>query len=303
MELKRKIIEGAATGPHLLITGGVHGDEFEPMAAIRRLMREVGPQALRGKLTLVPVVNEAAFRRQHRRAEDDLDLARVCPGRRDGSVTERTAHVLSELIRSADFYIDLHTGGTTLSVWPMSGYSLHPDGAILDQQRAMARAFNLPMIWANSPNLDGRSLSVARDARVPAIYAEYHGAATIDPEGVEQYVDGSLNVMGSLGMIERPVPPTRVQFVMEDEREGSGHMQIQNGAPMEGFFEPVVQLGQRIRTGDPIGTVCDILGDQVQTVRSAQDGIVLTLKTFCRVDKGDSVGVVAEVDRPLGGFK
>ena len=29
---------GHDTGPHLLITGGVHGDEFEPIVAIRRLI-------------------------------------------------------------------------------------------------------------------------------------------------------------------------------------------------------------------------------------------------------------------------
>lgn len=32
---------GQSPGPHLLIAGGVHGDEFEPMAAIRRLMKEI----------------------------------------------------------------------------------------------------------------------------------------------------------------------------------------------------------------------------------------------------------------------
>jgi len=61
MELKRKEIVGTRRGPHLLITGGVHGDEFEPMAAVRQLMREVAAEHLRGRLTLVPVVNERAY--------------------------------------------------------------------------------------------------------------------------------------------------------------------------------------------------------------------------------------------------
>ena len=38
MSLKTVTIQAADVGPHLLITGGVHGDEFEPMAAIRRLI-------------------------------------------------------------------------------------------------------------------------------------------------------------------------------------------------------------------------------------------------------------------------
>ena len=98
-------------GPHLLITAGVHGDEFEPMVAVRRLIEAFDPSALKGRVTLVPLVNEAAFYNRARTAEDGLDLARVCPGNHEGSVTERTAAALSDLIRSADYYIDLHTGG------------------------------------------------------------------------------------------------------------------------------------------------------------------------------------------------
>ena len=55
-------MEGSQGGPRLLITGGVHGDELEPPLAIQRLARRPELAAVRGRLTLVPVVNEAAFR-------------------------------------------------------------------------------------------------------------------------------------------------------------------------------------------------------------------------------------------------
>ena len=38
--------------------------------------------ALRGRLTLIPLVNEAAYQLGRRTAEDGLDLARTCPGPR-----------------------------------------------------------------------------------------------------------------------------------------------------------------------------------------------------------------------------
>ena len=90
--LKVKIITGALDGPGLLVIGGVHGDEFESMAAIRRLIAAVDPLQLRGRLICIPVVNEPAYWRGQRTAEDELDLARTCPGRPDGSITERVAH-------------------------------------------------------------------------------------------------------------------------------------------------------------------------------------------------------------------
>jgi predicted deacylase len=295
MNLQSRLFAGWQPGPHLLITGGVHGDEFEPMVAIRRLMDRPELTRLRGKLTLVPVVNEAAFANSSRVAEDGLDLARTCPGRAGGSLTERTAHALSELIRSADYYIDLHTGGTALAVWPLAGYMLHPNAAVLDKQRTMARAFNLPVIWGTDPNLDGRSMSVARDANVPAIYAEYLGGGRCAPEGVQAYVDGCLNVMAALGMLDRPPPSSRVEFVVEDPRPSSGHMQRCYPAPADGCFEGAVGLGQWIERGKPLGVIVDPLGENRHEVLAEQTGRILVLRTLASVRQGDSLAVILEL--------
>src|SRR5947207_2627633 len=122
MLLTVETVVGRRPGPHLLITAGVHGDEWEPMVAARELARQIQPDALAGRLTIIPIVNEPAYRCGERVGEDGMDLARVCPGRPDGGMTERIAHEFSELIRSADYYIDLHTGGLRLRIWPLAGY-------------------------------------------------------------------------------------------------------------------------------------------------------------------------------------
>ena len=281
-------------GPRVLVTGGVHGDEFEPMAATRYLIalfRTHPP--LRGTVTLVPVVNEPAFRRGSRVADDGLDLARTCPGKPDGSITERIAHDLSELIRGADYYIDLHTGGTRLRVLPLVGYTLHPDPAVLDSQRQMARAFGLPVVWGSDPNLEGRSLSVARDAKVPAIYAEYHGGGGCEQAGVAAYVSGCLRVLADVGVNDdAPAATGSEPLVVEDPRPGSGHMQVNHPSPCEGFFEPHVALGMRVPADAPLGRVTDLLGRRVEVVRAAYAGLVIVLHTFARVDAGTSVAVI-----------
>lgn len=295
MQLAIHEIIGQHPGLHLLITGGVHGDEFEPMAAVRRLMAEVDRTQLRGKVTLIPVVNEPAFRRGHRAGNDDLDLARTCPGRADGSATEQIAFRLAAYIRTADLYIDLHTGGTRLTVLPLSGYVLHSNADVLSRQRRMARAFGLPIIWGTDPTLDGRSLSVARDADVPAIYAEYEGGGRYNPAGVDAYVRGCLNVMVEFGLLDGPRSTTsEPPLVVEDNRPGSGHMQLNHPSPCEGFFEPAVALGQRVEKGDILGSVVDLLGVQVEVIRARYAGIVIVLHTFPRVEAGVSVTVILD---------
>ena len=309
VQLRQHQFCGPASGPHLLITGGVHGDEFEPLVAIRRLagmLAATGDAAqppddappadnislLCGTVTLVPCVNEDAFLLGRRCAADGLDLARTCPGRPDGTVTERVAHQLSQLIRTADFYVDLHTGGTEFTILPLAGYMLHPNPEVLEHQRQLARAFQLPLIWGTSPELEGRSLSVARDADVPAIYCEYGGAACCSDQGTDAYVNGCLNVLNLLKMTDRPYSDVPVQRIIEDPRPDSGHLQVSNPSPVDGFFEAAVQPGDEIDAGSLIGMVIDLRNEVAHQIRSQESGIVLMLRTFPRVRAGDSVGVV-----------
>src|SRR4051794_32297885 len=91
--------------PHLLIIAGVHGDEFEPMVAVRAIWQQLHAAAVRGTITFVPIVNEPAFLRGQRTGADGRDLARTMPGRADGSPTERIAAALAPLIREADYLI------------------------------------------------------------------------------------------------------------------------------------------------------------------------------------------------------
>jgi len=311
---------GDRAGPHLLVTAGVHGDEFLPMLAVRELIRRFeapgGPgETLRGSLTLAPVVNGPAFRRGRRCGEDGRDLARTCPGRADGGPTERIAFALSREIRRADCYVDLHTGGTELCVLPLAGYLLHSDPAILERQRALARAFRLPFLWGTSPDLEGRSLSVARDAGIPAIYVEYLGAhregaevasGAIGPGGKDHpLVAGCLGVMRHLGMLgedESAAPPAGAEDsaaepeIAEDPRPGSGHMQAAHPAPATGLFEPRVSLGQRIAAGDPVGEIVSEFGDRRDLVRSREEGRVIVLRDYPRIREGDACAVVAKPD-------
>ncbi len=87
--------------------------------------------------------------------------------------------------------------------------------------------------------------------------------------------------------------------MIEDQRIGSGHMQVQHPAPSDGLFEAVVQLGQPIQQGDLLGTISDVLGHEVVPIRAERTGLVLVLRCFARVSAGDSLGVVLETHQQL----
>ncbi len=282
-------IKGQTDGLNLLITAGVHGDEYEGIEAIRRLIAETNPSDITGKLTLIPVVNVSAHGLDSRCGEDELDLARTCPGKTDGSITERVAAELTAQIAKADLYIDLHTGGKAMQVDPLSGYMLVKNPDVLETQRRMARAFGLPVIWGTSGALDGRSLSAARDAEVPAIYTEYLGGENCSETGVEAYLSGCREVMAEFDML--PAIESQIsnpELEIEDPRPDSGHLQIHHCCPADGIFEATVSLGQNVHAGDEFGRV----GDSIITADST--GRVICLRVIPEVKKGECLGVILE---------
>ncbi len=297
-------------GPRLLITAGIHGDEYLPMLAVKELIDRFDSNAafrenLRGSVTLIPIANQAAYERGNRCGADNIDLARVFPGAPNGNPTEQLACSLSDEIRKSNFFVDLHTGGTELCVFPLAGYTLHRDRSILDQQRQLAIAFGLPFVWGTSADLQGRSLSLARDCGVPAIYVEYLGAYRELAEALSgaaqsrtpdhPLVAGCLNIMRHLGMLSEIAEPLPVACdVVEDERPGAGHMQVAHPAPATGFFVPLVELGQSVAEGELLAEIVNATSRSKHQVLSQQSGRVVVIRDYPRINQGDAVAVVAE---------
>jgi predicted deacylase len=177
---------------------------------------------------------------------------------------------------------------------------LHDDEAILAQQRQMAEAFNLPIVWGTSAALDGRSLSAARDARVPAIYAEHGGGSGFRPQVVDDYVAGCLRVIDRLGLAkcDEAQLASRVRHRIDERDAGSGHLQVCHPAPADGIFIPAVRLGQHVCAREILGQVVDLHGDERRSVTAERDGMVLTLCVAAQVQRG--TGLCVLIDIPSG---
>jgi hypothetical protein len=291
------VIDSGKPGPVMLICAGVHGDEYEPVMATYELVKILTGSIVAGKLIIVPFVNGTAIAAHSRYGEDGLDLARVCPGDPHGSPTLQDAAQISDLIRSSDYLIDMHTGGKIFDIFPMAGYMIHPDPEMLDTQRKMARAFGLPVMWGTEPGPNGRTLSVARDANVPSIYVEYGGGTTARKEIVSAYVSGCLNILAMLNMTDaRYREPEPVQQWIEDATPAKGHLQSKMPSPCNGIFCPQVKLGDLVKDGDPWGQVVDIQTGNSTPILAEDTGMVLFLRCDAVVKAGDSLGGIMAIN-------
>ena len=87
-------VRGANPGPTLLCFAGVHGDEFEPMAAVHDFYRALDPAAMTGSWVCVACAGVSGYLAANRLGSDGKNLARCFPGSADGTLTERVAHTL-----------------------------------------------------------------------------------------------------------------------------------------------------------------------------------------------------------------
>jgi predicted deacylase len=287
------VVRGA-TGKTLVVTAGVHGDEFEGMAALQQIFEGLNADQVRGTFVAVPIANPPAFEAGLRVNPDDRqDLARVFPGSPAGTVTEQLAYTLTHrFIRHTDLYCDLHSAGQFYAMPPLAGYQLRPE-PLATVQREAARAFGLPLVWG-TPALPGRSLSAAGEWGVPAIYAEITGEGRCRSADVAHYVHGLRQLLAYLGMTGEPVAPHTPTWIVEDDRPQAGFLQVQNQAPVGGFFEPAVSVWEHVESGQCLGTIRDSLGTVRHTLRSAHAGRVVFLRTFPRVLAGDPLCTVLE---------
>ncbi|MCS6851718.1 MAG: succinylglutamate desuccinylase/aspartoacylase family protein [Gemmataceae bacterium] len=289
------VARGAHPGPTLLVTAGLHGDEFEGPAALPRVFETLDPAELHGTFVAVPVGNPPAFEAGTRtNPNDHQDIGRVFPGDPAGTVTEQLAFTLTHrFIRHASFFCDLHSAGLYYQMPPLIGYHLRPE-PLLSAQRAAARAFGFPLIWGTPP-LPGRSLTMAGDFGVPAIYAEITGEGRCLKDDVFDYVTGVQNLMGHLGLTQDRPTPVEPTWHVEDNAPQAGILQAQLRAPVSGIFEPSVQVLSRVMRGEEIGRICDAFGTTRHTVRAPHNGLVVFLRTFPRVLAGEPLCCVMEL--------
>ena len=65
---------------------------------------------------------------------------------------------------------------------------------------------------------------------------------------------------------------------------------------MTGYFETMVQLGDRVQSGDLLGTVYNTIGSIAQPIYAEASGYILVLRTYPRVMQSEMVAVIVETD-------
>ena len=286
-------------GPTLVISAGVHGDEYEGQIAIANLARTFSTSDIRGRLILLPMVNLPAAEAGCRVSPiDDANLNRHYPGRPDGTPSEVIAHFHEDVILPlADYAVDLHSGGSSL-IYPatvLRGPSHSPQ----EEQglSLLTEAFDLPYAWVFTGG-GGRN-SAARTAMGAAnrkgvinVMAELGGGNRVTPDILRRTERGLRRILHALGMLPGYEP---------DAADGTRALHAKGSVYTyeAGLFEPLKTIGQDVMSGEVIARIHhpETPGHAPDEVASHHEGIVLAMRAMAQVRRGDALyQIAADVD-------
>lgn len=256
------VAHGAKSGPVLCLTAAVHGDEINGIEMVRHLMFDIEPQQLAGTVIGVPIVNLDGFRRGERYLSDRRDLNRHFPGNVHGSAASRVAHSLFEnVVRHCDYLVDLHTGSLARTNLPqIRGDLKNPDVVALARQLGGITV------------LDGRGAKgtlrrAATDAGIPTLTLEAGGPHILEQSAVDIGVKALRTLLDNLDMHSSGSfwdAPQPVFYESEWVRSSQG-----------GILLSKVKLGERVRTGQVLGTVVDPVTNTGSAILAPFDGRIL----------------------------
>lgn len=289
-------------GRTALVLAGNHGDEYPGQLAIMRLMRELRPEQVRGRLFLIPTLSVPAARAATRLSPlDGQNMNRSFPGRANGSVTEMIAHYLTtELFPRADVVVDIHTGGRSLLFAPCATMHLVPRGEQRRQMLGGTLAWNTDFAFLYADVAGTGLLPVEAERQGKIVITTEMGGGEPVPAAVHLLTqDGLRNVLVHFGILagerrtrqDLGLPPTR--WLQALDREDYRF------APESGLYETLADLGATVAAGQPVGQIHfpERPDREPVPIVAPTAGVLLATRAPTLVAQGDCVACLAhEVD-------
>lgn len=247
-------------GPRVLVLSGTHGDEHEGQFATQQLIRELDDRDVTGQLIVVPYLSAPAVKVGRRHWPEGANMNRVFPGDPHGQPPWRLAHfVTNELFSRCEVVYDLHSGGRTTHIWPMSHMRRVDDPvqgrAMLEAMKAWNSDFHMLYI-----NVAGTGLlpDTAADMGKLVVTTELGGGGYIPPSTNEFAIAGLRNSLRQVGVLKGD-PVTRADLGLPPAKILSS-LDPSNYvfAPASGLTELMVASGDKVNAGEVVARIHSI---------------------------------------------
>lgn len=268
---------GGKRGKTLVVTAGVHGDEYVAIQAVKELIHEIRVEELAGQVVFVPVVNRGGFYAgTYLVPQDKENLNRCFPGKPNGSLTWRIAHALErELYTGADFLLDLHGGSPYETMTPLVFFPVDAGRELADITRRAAQQLSLAYL-VQSYAKNGL-YSWAAQCGIPALLVERGDGGRWSEAEVAACKKNVWELMQVLGI--RPYHASEARPVeIGDARYET--------AQARGYWYCCKKAGEPFATGELLGRLTDEGDNILQALYAPYDGVVLYATNSLGVEAG-----------------
>ena len=268
---------GNQPGKTLVVTAGVHGDEYVGIQAVRELLAQLSPGELSGQVIFVPVVNAGGFfAGTYRVPEDGENLNRCFPGAKGETYTWNMASALeAALYHQADFLLDLHGGGIYETMEPLAFFPVDAGERVKSVARQAGQALSLTFL-VQSFARDGL-YSWAAQQGIPGLLVERGSGGTWSRAEVDACKE---NILQLLDFLE--IRPYGSRKGTPREVEDAHYETVQ----ANGYWYPEKQPGDTFAQGELLGRVESGEGETLQAITAPFDGVVLYQTHILGVSQG-----------------
>ena len=285
-------------GPTILLTAGIHGDEYEGQIALRKLLFTLDPSTICGRLIILPSLNTPAVHAATRVSPlDQGNLNRAFPGCADGGPTAEIANLLESIILPVcDAAIDLHSGGKAAWFLPCTMAGRDRGGSLSSANIELAQAFDLPHILLMNALNDDRSLNAAACRQnVTMIAVELGGGGQVTPEVLALAEHGLENCLAHLEVVSESAVSTCQSSLLEIKDAKQSVF-----APHRGLFEPAFSPGQHVVASSIAGYIYSLEEPDrpASRVKFSSTGVALMRCHKGLVERGDLISMVGIVVEP-----
>ena len=289
LHIPHVLLCGQQPGLIVLISAGIHNAEYVGIQAAIELSNELDVSELHGNVIILPLANRSGFenRTMSMVYEDGKNLNRVFPGDRDGSETDRLAHMLFEVfIRNVDAYIDLHSGDGYESLIPYCYYL--GDTPAEETAKRMVACVNTSY-YVRSRCRTGGAYNLASVHGIPSVLIERGQLSLFSREEVEADKADVRNILRCLGVLEGKCVRYPKQQLLE----------YSDDAPCTGCWYPEKKVGDWFRKGEKLGEIRDYFGHSLFTEYAPEDGMLLyQCSSLNIIEKGPMVTYGVPKDDP-----
>ncbi len=277
VSIQMEVFRSVQPGPHVLLIGGVHGDEINGVEIVRRtLAGQMFDQLICGSVIVVPLLNVYGFINFSREVPDGKDINRSFPGSMSGSLASRVARIITKnIIPQIDLLIDCHSGGQGRFNYPQIRVSKGDE-----ESTRLASAFNPPFIIKKGV-LRGSLRKVAKINHKPCLVYEGGEALRLDSYPIAKGVSGIKKTLQFLSMLDGKPEETKASIEI--------HHTSWVRASKAGLFVWSECSGARVKKGDILGTIYDPYGIAQVIVHASMDGYILGHTNSPLVNQGDAL--------------